>query len=574
MGIVFGCALQAAPETSIVVEMPAYQVRADRILPIPETWRHVSVPALVLERGKSVLVAPGYYVLSNLSEQNTRLFINELQLRQFAGTLLWPMLVQMQPRRPAVVILDGSRGAGEDWRLPDGAAWEGDPIKTGVQPGSVSTSGLTTGLQWLSSAQGFSTSLHIDVAGDGTTRVDDGEDWDKPLPAGFVYAAMRGDQVAAWVNAGNPLADVSRPQEEKLAASVSQEQVALALNSFSRPPPAWFLLGMKWLIASTEVSRTRITFARINVSVPTETRSDISTNAQTLIDGGVPPPPTVSTRVAPVSIHLSSLLPMLKKNGEFEFEETQVASALVHYGLYGDNGKHRQKLMSLVERQSAGEELTEALFKEVFGFDTKKMLSKLSVYIRTFAAYKHHELRGKIPPMPEIGVSQATQAEAARLQAEAFIALGRPDLALDKLRIAYWRGEREPEMLAVLALLEQRAGSEARARKIVQTLMKLPRPPLRARIVAAKLRLQDALSARPEGAKLSMDETVEIMGMLSVALSQGVPDEDVCETFARVMSSSPAQPPPNVIDFLKKAAARYSNNSVIVGAARLAGASP
>jgi hypothetical protein len=582
--IILGCALQAAPEagdvsgtgvsgtTNVVVEMPPYEVRASRILPLPENWLHVSVPALVLEHGKSAMTAPGYYVLSNLSEQNTRLFINELQLRQFAGMLLWPMLVQKQPHRPAVVILDGSRGAGEDWRL-DEAEWEGDPMKIGTQPGSVSTSGLATGLQWLSSAQGFNTALHIDVAGDGTTLVDDSGDWDKPLPAGFVYAAMRGDQVAAWVNAGTPLTSISRPQEEKLAATMSQEQVALALDSFSQPPPAWFLLGMKWLIASTEVSRTKIAFARINVGVPTEMRSDISANAQTLIDGGVPPPPTVSTRVAPVSIRLSPLLPMLKKTGDFEFEETQVAAALVHYGLYGDNGKHRQKFMSLVERQSAGEELTDVLFKEVLGFNTKKMLSKLSVYMRTFAAYKYHELRGKIPPMPEVGVIRATQAEAARLQAEAFITLGRFDLALDKLRIAYWRGEREPEMLAMLALLEQRAGSEARARKIVQTLIKLPQPPLRARIVAARLRLRDALADKPAGAKLGMDEAVEILEMLATALAQNIPDEDACETFAKVVSSSPAQPPPNVADFLKKAAMQYAGNSVIVEAARLAGVS-
>jgi hypothetical protein len=577
--IVLGCAMQAAPEAGgvpgmdVVVEMPPYEVRANRVLPLPENWLHMSVPALVLEHGKSAMAAPGYYVLSNLSEQNTRLFINELQLRQFAGMLLWPMLVQRQPRRPAVVILDGSRGAGEDWRL-DEAEWEGDPIKIGTQPGSVSTSGLTTGLQWLSSAQGFNTALHIDVVGDGTTQVDDSEDWDKPLPDGFVYAAIRGDQVAAWVNAGTPLTNISRPQEEKLAATMSQEQVALALDSFPRPPPAWFLLGMKWLIASTEVSRTKITFARINVGVPNEMKSDISANAQALIDGGVPPPPTVSTRMTPVSIHLSPLLPTLKKTGDFEFEDTQVAAALVHYGLYGDYGKHRQKFMSLIERQSAGEEPTDALFKEVLGFNTKKMLSKLSVYIRTFTAYRYLDLGKKIPAMPEVNVSRATQAEAARLQAEAFVALGRFDLALDKLRIAYWRGEREPEMLAVLAWIEQQAGSEARARKIVQTLMKLPQPPLRARVTAAKLRLQDALAARPEGAKLSMDETIELMGLLGAALNQGIPDEDACETFARIMSSSPAQPPPNVADFLKKAAMQYVNNSTIAEAARLAGASP
>jgi hypothetical protein len=553
--IIFGCALRAVPGDGavpgVIVEMEPYVVRADRILPIPEDWLYVPVPALVLERGENATLAPGYYVLSNLSGQNTRLFINELQLRQLAGMLLWPEIVRSQPKNPVIVILDGNHGAGQRWDKPGRRDWVDDPISR-ASPMPITT---PPGLQWFDPAQRLSTPMvDNDPFGpqitDGTRGGESEADSSGPLTKDHVEAAMRGGVVAAWVKAGVPTAGFARPSEERLAAALSQEQFNLAMLSFSQQPPAWFVSGMGWLVASAEVSRTRIAFAR-----------------------GVD---AVQNIIAGFRLRLPPLLALLQKETleTDQLDEILLAAAFTHYGLYGDNGKHRQKFMGMVGRQSAGERMTEALFVEVFGFGTKKMLSKLGVYARTFAAYKHHELRGKIPPMPEIGVSRATQAEAARLQAEAFIALGRLDLALDKLRIAYWRGEREPEMLAVLALLEQRAGSEARARKIAQTLMKLPQPPLRARTVAANLRLQDALSARPEGAKLNMDETVELMDLLGAAITHGIPDEDACETFAKVILSSPAQPPPNVTAFLKKAAAQYANNGPIAEAGKLAGVSP
>ncbi|MDR1011589.1 MAG: hypothetical protein LBM04_10805 [Opitutaceae bacterium] len=581
-GIVLGCALHAAPEaggvpaSDVIVEMPPYEVRADRILPRPEEWLHITVPALAMERGESVLAAPGYYVLSNLSEQNTRLFINELQLRQFAGMLLWPMLVEMQPRAPGIIILDGKRGAGEQLAGINGAEWEGDPIQTGQQPATLSAEALTAGLRWIeiNSGQGFRTQTGFDAAGDPVYQTENDGDTGEPLPAGFVDAVMSGGTFAAWVNAGVPLVNISRPGEERLAAAVCQEQMSLLMDSFTQRPHPWLLIGMRRLIASTEVSRTKISFARLSPRTQSTIPSNIPAMAQALVDRTASPPPVMPSDMRAVSIHLPPLLPVLNKTKDFGFGDIQLATALVHFGLYGDNGKHRQKFMRLVERQSAGEEVTDALFKEIFGFNTKKMLSKLSAYTRTFAAFTYYDLRGKLPPMPEPGVGQATQAEVARLQAETFVAMGRFDFALDKLRIAYWRGEREPEMLAALAWIEQQAGSEARARKIIQTLMKLPQPPLRARVAAAKLRLRDALADKPAGAKLSMDEAVEILDILAAALTQGIPGEDACETFAKVMLSSPAQPPPDVAGFLKKAAVRYPNNAAIAEAARLAGASP
>lgn len=560
---------QATVADAAIVEMPPYEVRADRVLPPPEKWLYVEVPALVLERGKSVLVAPGYHVLSNLSANNTKLFVNELQLRQFAGTLLWPSLVQLQPRVPGIIVLDGKRGVGERWGKTDGTEWKGDPMHADFRPNILDADAFMAGLQWIeiNSAQGFATQGEIDAAGDPAFQPGSRGDIGEPLPPGFVDAAMSGNTFAAWVRAGVPLANVTRPSEERLAAAVCEEQMSLLMSSLPQRPPPWFLFGMRRLIASTEVSPTKISFARIGFVRPSRVQSNIAPTAQALVDGLPSPPLSVPSVMSVAPIHLPPLLPVLNKAESLAFEDIYLSSAFVHYGFYGMNGKYRQKIMALVERQTAGEEVTDTLFKDVFGFDSKKMLSILSTYIRDFSAYTYHEMRGKIPPMPEIEMHEAAQSEAARLQAEAHGIQGRLDLALDKLRIAYWRGERrDTGMLTLLAEMEERIGSVSRVEKIMKALaghsVTSPRLPY----VQARLRYRSATSGKPESEKLSPGESAPILNLLIRAVNAGYVTEDLCEFFSDVVMRSAELPREGVAQFLNLATKRFPRNEKVAAA--------
>lgn len=552
------------------VEMPPYEVRADRLLPPPETWLYVSIPALVLERGETAMVAPGYELLSNLSEKNTRVFVNDLQLRQLAGLLLWPSLVQMQTKKPAIIILDESAQAGFSQDLPDGNVWTGDPITMlGRRPGGISREGLITGLQWLSAEQGFFANVHIQDMGGGIVpsgALEGGRG--DPLPAGFVDGAIRDGIYAARVNAGNPLANYSRPGEEQLAAAVSQDQAVLTLTSFIKKPPVWFILGIGRLVASTEVSPTKITFARLNVTARSNTGTQIN-----MIDGSsslgtfwsdLPEQirsASVSSLSAYTPIQLPPLMPVLNKSTGFSAEEVKLAEAFVHYGFYGYGGKFKQKLMTLVQQQTDGREFTEAAFKEVFGIASKKMEMLLVTYLRSFSAFTHHEFKGRIPEMPKITLRKATQAESAYLQAQAYVILGRYDLGLDKLRVAYWRNARTPAMLAMLASLESQAGSIERARKITATLMKLAEPPPRTYATVARLQLTDALANKTDGEKISNADTGAILDMLSQALKTGQYTEEVFATMARTIMVSQGTPDASVVLLLKNTANRYPENN-------------
>jgi hypothetical protein len=545
--LVLSAEAQQKPAEEVIIKMDPYVVSGERVLPPPESWRYVSVPAGELTIGKKVIVAPGYEVLSSLSDKNTKIFVEEVQLRQFTGTLLWPMIVKALPRQPMVVIIDRNKQAWTSTDLPVGLAWQGEPIAAAeAQSSGFDSVNYNTGMQYSSMveqsfAPGDPRATELNTM--GTRMIQDGNPTSftepkafetkrgiQPLPAGFTRVRANSGIVAAQINADAPKANTDSPDEERLAADLSRRAAEYALSTFSQEPPLWFRSGLGWLIATTQVTPTRITFADTNG----------------MLDRTVMP----------------SLATLLDKTTALTFEEDLLSAAFTHWGLYGDNQKHAPKFMQLVQEQSQGPVSPER-FQEIFGLSIKKMEMELVTYSRTFAAYKSVELHGDLPPMPAMTIREATQSEVARLQAEAFITQGKPDLALNVLRIAYWRGEREPVMLACLAGLEESQGSLERARKITQGLISLSIPPAKILTVEAKLLFRDATANKQSEEKLSTKETRLIMDPLGRAIKAGQNSEDICEFFAQVVLRSAGQPHESVIAFLNQAAKHYPKNETI-----------
>ena len=540
------------PDSEVIIKMDPYVVEGERVMPPPESWRYVSVPAGELTRGSKVVVAPGYEILSNLSEKNTRLFVEELQLRQLAGTLLWPMIVQAMPRQPMVVVLDRTKEASEPFSLPSALSWQGEPITAAAPTTRVYSSRTydnTTGVNPAFFEQSFNFNLDPtdpntgpsgqtnpfdQPVGSNTSGTEDPfkkGSQPSPLKAGFTIVYSSQGVVAAQINGNVPAVSASDvPAEEQLAADLSRRAAVFTLESLSQRPPQWFFSGLGWLIASTQVSPTRITFADVLAKLD-------------------------QTRMPSLSV-------LLTKATALTDEEDMLAASFTHYGLYGDNGKHAEKFMTFVQQQIQGP-VTEEQFKEIFGLTIKQMERDLATYSRTFAAYKFTELRGRLPDMPPVNVREATQSEVARLQADSLIAQGKPDLALGVLRIAYWRGEREPAMLAVLAGLEEKQGSLERARKITHALMALATPPVRVLAVEARLRFRDATVTKQPQEKLTVVETRSIMDPLGRAVQAGQVSEENCEFFAQVVLRSAGQPHESIAAFLDRAAKRFPNNNTI-----------
>jgi hypothetical protein len=535
--------------TEPIIQMPPYVIQGERVLPAPESWRYVSVPAEELTRGKHVIVAPGYEILSNLSEHNTKLLVTEIQYRQLAGTLLWPSIIQALPRQPMIVIVDRSKAPEPD-TVDTTVSWENEPISN-AEPATggfdslsdmeeedpLNVGGGSTG----GGAPGNQLGTRMNLGGKQKTANSSSRPRFTPLRRGSVRITAREGIVAASIGADGRLATSTPPDEEHLAASLSQESVLYALASLQEKTPQWFRTGLGWLAGSTYITPTRITFADSIASFK---------------DRSVP-----------------SLALLFAKTDTLSPDDELLAALFTHYGLFSSERKYAKAFMQFAQQQ-CGQTFSEASFVEVFKISTGKMEKILATYSRTFAAYESHELNGKLPDMPAVTVREATQSEVARLQADALISQGKADQALGILRIAYWRGEREPVMLAILAGLEVRCGSIERAEKITRALMALPTPPTRVLPVEARLRFRAATaSKKPEG-KLTPDETKLIMTPLVRAIQAGLVTEDLCALMSEVVLRSSVQPPESIASFLSLAAKKYPDNGTIKNAASVAHVTP
>lgn len=549
-----------------VVEMEPYIVKGDRVLPNSETWTYVKVPALILERGDRNIVSPGYEMLSNLNTSQTKVLVDELQLRQFAAAYLWPALTQALPRTPVYVVADIREQLGGSFPIIGASdTWEGDKIvATQVAPSPsnfnshrdfAATGIYATSAAAFASEYGLSESSDInagtDLDVDAATTTEDTQDLAdlanrkiekyardesviRPLGDGFVVLASNGGPLAALIRAGEPFAGSDRPSEERFAATLSYELSRYALASFPQKLPHWFVRGMSSLLGSTQVFPQRIQFALV--------REDLAGRSI----------PALST--------------LLKKDGAFTEEEQRMSSLFVHFGFFGDNGKYAARFMKFAGRLGNGEPPADAMFKEVFGISMRRMEARIAAYSSDMAFNKSREISGDIPRMPKAVYAQATQSEVARIKSEVYISQANPGKALEELRTAFWRGEREPAMLAMLATLELQIGTEQRGRKILKILMALPAPPPQAYIAAAQLQLKDLLAMKSAGAKLTADETSELIGILSNALAGGLKNEDLCGTLAEIVLKSITRPDSNMLAFLAEAAKRFPKNQCIADA--------
>lgn len=530
---------KADPEP--IIQMPPYVIQGDRVLPPPESWYYIMVPAGELTRGNKVTVVPGYEVLSNLIEANTKLLITQIQYRQLAGTILWPSVVQILPRQPMIVIVDRNKQADLNPDANSGIAWEAEPIA----PFESNSDGFDSSLDMnandpnnpnQNTGPGSGLGTRINLGGSKSSEPAARTHF-TPLPRGYVRITAREGIVTATISADSPRANGVLPDEEHLAAGLCQEQIQYALASLPKRPPQWFRSGLSWVAASAEISPTRITFADTIASFK---------------DKAIP-----------------SLAALLTKTENFDADDELLAALFVHFGLYGSNGKYAKEFVQFAQQQS-GQPFSETAFINAFQKDTAKMERELATYSRTFAAYKSHELNGKLPELPAFTVREATQSEVARLQADALISQNKADQALGIVRIAYWRGEREPAMLAILAGLEERCGSLERARKITQGLMSLPTPPVRVFPVAAKLHLRDATVGKKPEYKLTPDESKLILTPLARAVKATLVTEEVCSLMAEVVLRSSQPQPESITNFLKMVAPKFQNNATIQNAATLA----
>jgi tetratricopeptide (TPR) repeat protein len=212
--------------------------------------------------------------------------------------------------------------------------------------------------------------------------------------------------------------------------------------------------------------------------------------------------------------------------------------AFVHWGLYGEQGRHQQAFVTFIRRLNQ-EPVSEALFKECF----KKSYGDMELALRGYVEFTSHNVAGvaaakgqKLPEPPPFELRDATDSEVGRIKGDTLRLAGHEAAAHLALIAPYIRGERDPQLLAALGLQERAAGDLPRARKFLEAAARASAVRPRAYLELARLRFADAAAHPAAGHAFSAAQTVEILKALFTARSQPPPLPEVYEAIGEAWS--------------------------------------
>ncbi|MBI5768634.1 MAG: hypothetical protein HZA93_12620 [Verrucomicrobia bacterium] len=498
LSLVEGRVLAQDPQQPInekPVEMPVYTVTDTRELPPPEKWNYARIE--------------GFEVLSNASEKGTLRLVRDFQRYSQAIGFVWPG-VQRPSAVPAMLIICGKGGkfdqfmpAGE--RLPD-RAMASLSLRNKEQAAIVID---------------YEAKLINLVTPEGTAAT----------TAASIAAAAAGPDAATGPG-GDPGFEVDAYQQ------LYREYIRFLLASVQPRSPAWFEEGIAQLFQRMEFDKTSIVVGKLddpNAISVTQAALDAAGN------GGVAPQEDLTFNAALAKRGLLKMEEIFAVTHDSDVARNPLGStwakqsaAFVHWGLYGDQGKNQKQFVTFISR-IAREPLTEALFKECFKQSYKDMVMTLRGYIE-FTNYKIAGLQTKkgekLPEPPPVTLREATEAEIGRIKGEALLLAGHKAAARLAMIAPYIRGERDPQLVASIGLVERVLGDDAKARKFLEAAVgaKAVRP--RAYLELARLRYAEGLAKPLAEGKLDANQTAAVLTPLFTARTQPPPLPEVYELVA------------------------------------------
>lgn len=520
------------------VELPAYVVKGERMLPDPESWLHVVIPDMEVTIGKRVIMMQGFEVLSKLSAKNTNVFVKELQLRQLASALFWPALGTKIPGGNPLILIDS----------------EDNPWLSSENPMPIEWENIATPARFTPSSQSAAMPIHTDMP-DGNSndifqdptieamlppgqpdesRISTPDDL--PLVDGVVNIHTLGTGIYIKVRAGGTLNN-SRISEERLAGMTNSKFARLRISRLRPPAPPWLQQGLGWLIESMTVSQSEIALGNKPIRIAR---------------GG-------DHQLAPLKSIIEDFAP--QNPGHIH-----AASAFVQFGLYGEGSRYSPQFIQFASQASQGP-VDESAFTAIFGMSYAKMDRLLVSFTSSTSILRSTVMRGKIPPMPETIISQATQSDIARIKSGILQSEGKNTQALDELRIAYWRGERDIKLLAALGDLESQFGDSVRAHKILKLVTEKTDAPARALVAYARMLLGEKQEKLSPGQKMPDAETRKLLEICARAARQRPVQEDLCALVADITLIVETPPDSQTAAFLKNALVQFPDNKSIREAA-------
>lgn len=254
------------------------------------------------------------------------------------------------------------------------------------------------------------------------------------------------------------------------------------------------------------------------------------------------------------------------------------AALFVRWALAAGDAARRDQFWRWLDRLDEAP-ASEAAFRECFGFGYADARDRLSDFLQEAVAREERQPAQKIGRPPRIAARPATELEIARLRGDwerlqaHYVQVNYPELADEyfvqahrTLRRAYDRGERDPQLLAIMGLLacDENKAAEGRAYLEESARQGFVRP--RAAFELARLRFRECENG-DHAHRFTPGETDSILAPLMQAVQAAPPLPEVYVLIAEVWLRSEAAPTERSLAIMAEGVRHYPEMAGLVFAA-------
>ncbi|MFT3869675.1 MAG: hypothetical protein QM715_14565 [Nibricoccus sp.] len=531
----------AIPESDLIV-LPKYEVTTERVLPPMKKWKYVSVP--------------GYEVLSDASDTNTKRFISDFHLlRQVAAQILPE--AKIDPSIPTYIVLC-SKGNDFEHFIPDS-----EKDSRGQHSGSTFFD------------DGERSAIVVDYTFEDSFGSSEQVDPYRGFYIQYFRQLVRksfGNQLPAWMEEG--LVQIYAAVEfsdqgislGKLEDARADEQNT---RQARRAPPTSAAAAQSGRAATGYASSDDPASVGVNSNNLTGVTSEYitKTSATTAIATGSFNKALAENRIIPLSDFFAVTSLKLSEFSKLGGSYPAQAYLFSHMCLYGRAHRYQKAYYKLAARAAKGP-ITEEIFKECFGMDYKKMEVEMRGYVE-FTDYERIDYRfkkgQKFETAPAITLREASDAESGRIAGEVMRMGGHQEEALTRLIAPYVRGERDAELLAALGLAEKKAGHSERAQKFLEAAIAGKTTRALAYLELARLRAGEIQTkAQVEKRAVKAGDLKPIEEALLAGAKCPPPMYELYDMLARLWHDSHAKPTLDQFNHLMPGALKFSTRLGLV----------
>ena len=530
------------------VQMPEFVVESQRDLPPPESWRYASIP--------------GFEILANSPDGETRRLIRNFQIFQRALSIVWPGTEQ-KTTVPVALVLCGAKDQFKLFR-PAGKAGE---ARSDVALASLFFKDREHG------------AIVLDLQSSGVALVS------------HESLAMLAD--VELPDDAPTFANSASDYRIEHAKQLYREYVRFLLSNDRQRAPAWFEEGLAQLFMGMRIGKKEIVIGQLS-DEPYQTPLTASSMAL----AGLNPRGAAFAPDQQMARDFRRAQQQLDGYTEKDFNHAlahrdlipwqefftvehgsatalnplgsrwaKQAQAFVHLCLYGRDKRYQKAFLTFLSRVHR-EPITEALFQDCFKMSYAKMSDDLYGYIRT-TAHKYYTLKliaGTLEDPRPVELRDATETEVGRIKGTALGLADNKTAARLTLLAAYSRGSRDPELLAALGLAELAADDQTRAEKFLEAATTAQTGSPRAYLELARLRFDRATKVTT-GGKLNASQVGGILQPLFVGREKSPLLPEIYRLIADTWSASQDAPRRENLGVLIEGVTRFPANTALIAKA-------